>query len=204
MRSEEEARPGNGYTAPVAPVRGPVRRRVPRSGWIALAMLVVAAGSFLAGTRLAGSPPVPVPTRGAPAPGLAGASGPPSPSALPTMSSSTVPTTAPAVPPVASSASLDRALATARSAFLGASPQIVAAQVVQYKDVSRASLASPETWVWVFTARGTFSFASCGGPTSAGGRTAPPSPCPSPATTARMIVDFRTGAFIEADVPATP
>ncbi len=204
MRSEEEARPGNGYTAPVAPVRGPAGRRMPRSGWIALAMLVVAAGSFLAGTRLAGSAPLPVPTAGAPSPGHAGASGPPSPSAPPSMSSSAVPITTSAVPPIASGASLDRALATARSAFLGPSPQIVAAQVVQYKDVSRASLASPEAWVWAFTARGRFSFASCAGPTAAGGRTAPPSQCPSPATTARVIVDFRTGAFIEADVPATP
>ena len=135
MRSEEEARPGNGYTTPVAPVKGPARRRMPRFGWIALAMLVVAAGSFLAGTQLAGSPPVPVPTPGAPSPGLAGASRPSSPSAPSSMSSSPVPTTPPAVPPVASSVSLDRALATARSAFLGPSPKIVAAQVVQYRDV---------------------------------------------------------------------
>jgi hypothetical protein len=49
-----------------------------------------------------------------------------------------------------------------------------------------------------------FSLASCGGPTATGSRTVPPTPCPSPPTTARVIVDFRTGAFIEADVPATP
>jgi len=187
MRSEEETRPDDGYATPVAPVRGPSGRRFARPGWLVLvlAILVVAAGSFLAGTQVASSPRALAPMPGAPSPAPLS---PPSPTS----------TTPPAVPPRASSASLERALATARTAFLGSSAQIVAAQVVRYENASRSSLASPDAWVWVFTARGTFSFASCGG------LTASPSPCPSPATTARVIVDFRTGAFVEADVPGLP
>jgi hypothetical protein len=194
MRSEEETRPDDGYSTLVGPVRGPSGRRFPRSGWIALAMLVVAAGSFLVGTQVAGSPRALVATPGATSSRPISTSPSPSPTASP----SPAPTITPAVLPPASSLSLERALVTARTAFLGSSPQIVAAQVVRYGDVSGSSLVSPDTWVWVFTARGTFSFASCGG------RTASPYPCSSPAATARVIVDFRTGAFIEADVPALP
>lgn len=196
-RSEEETRPDDGYAAPVAPVSRPSGRRFPRSGWIALVLLVVAAGSFLAGTQVGSSTRVPAPTPGAPARALVGTVPPLSATAPPSALSPT-PTTPAAVPPAASSLSLDHALTAARAAFLGSSPQIAAAQVVRYGDVSRSSLASPDTWVWVFTARGTFSFASCGGPTAS------PSPCPSPAATARVIVDYRTGAFIEAEVPGTP
>ena len=190
MRAEEETRPDDGYSTPVAPVRGTSGRRLPGSGWIALAVLVVATGSFLVGTQVGGSPRASVATPGATSPRRISTS--PSPS--PTVS----PTSTPAVLPPASSLSLERALAAARTAFLGSSPQIVSAEVVRYGDVSRSSQGSPDTWVWVFIARGTFSFASCGG------RTASPHPCPSPATTARVIIDFRTGAFIEADVPALP
>ena len=157
-------------------------------------MLVVAAGSFLVGTQVAGPPRALVATPGATSSRLISTSPSPSPIASP----SPAPTTLPAVLPPASSLSLERALATARTAFLGSSPQIVSAQVARYGDVSRSSQVSPDTWVWVFTARGTFSFASCGG------RTATPYPCRSPAATARVIVDFRTGEFIEADVPALP
>ena len=172
MRSKEDIQAIAGYSTPVARVRGPSRRRFPRSGWIAGTMLVVAAGSFLVGTQLVRQPRVLVATPGA-------------------TSSLTVSHTSPAPSSTASPA-----LATARAAFLGSSPQIVSAEVARYGDVSRSSQVSPDTWVWVFTARGTFSFASCGG------RTASPQPCPSPATTARVIVDFQTGAFIAADVPA--
>ena len=194
MRAEEETQPDDGYSTPVAPVRGTSGRRFPRSGWIALAMLVVAAGSFLVGTQVAGVPRALVPTPGA----TSSRSVSTSPSPSPTASSSPAPTAPPPVLPPASSLSLERALTAARMAFLGSSPQIVSALVARYGDVSRSSQVSPDTWVWVFTARGTFSFASCGGPTAS------PRPCPSPATTARVIVDFRTGAFIEADVPALP
>lgn len=145
---------------------------------MAIALVVVAAGSFVLGTRVGGSPGVPQTLPGTVAPRTA--------SAMPI-----------GVPP-ASTPSFERAVASARAAFLGPSPQIVAAKVVRYGAVSRSSGISPDAWVWVFTARGTFSFASCGG------RTSPPSPCSSAATTALVIVDFGTGAFIEADVPALP
>lgn len=197
MKARDGSQPDDGYSSPVAPVRGTSGRRLPRSRWIVLAMLVVAAGSFLLGTQVGSSPRALLPTPSAASPGLVGTSRPSSPSVSPG-ASSPAPTTPPAAPPPASSLSLERALATARTAFLGSSPQIVAAQVARYGDVSRSSLVSPDTWVWVFTARGTFSFAACGG------RAASPYPCPSPATTARVILDFRTGGFIEADVPALP
>ena len=191
MRTEEEIQPDDGYSTPVAQVRGPSGRRFPRSGWIALAMLVAAAGSFLAGTQVAGSLRAPVATPGATS-SLALSYTSSSPTSTASLSST------PAVFPPASRSSFERAVTTARTAFLGSSPQIVSAEVVRYGDVSRSSHVSPDTWVWVFTARGTFSFASCGG------LTASPYPCPSPAVTARVIVDFQTGAFIEADVPALP
>ena len=194
MKAEEETQPADGYSTPVAPVKGPSGRRFPRSGWIALAMLVVAAGSLLLGIQVADPPRALVATPGATSSRPISISPSPSPNASP----SAAPTAPLAVFPPASRLSLERALATARTAFLGSSPQITSALVARYGDVSRSSLVSPNAWVWVFTARGRFSFASCGG------RTASPPPCPSPATTARVIVDLRTGAFIEADVPALP
>jgi hypothetical protein len=196
MKREGDAQPDGGYSMPVAPVRKWSGRHIPLPASIALVTLAVGAGSFLVGTQVTGSPRALVPTPAAPSLALGGSSRPPLPTASPSASSSPAPTQVPAVLPPASSLSLERALASARKAFLGLSPQIVAAQVVRYGGISRSSQVAPDTWVWVFTARGTFPFASCGG------RTATPHPCPSPAATARVIVDFRTGAFIEADVPA--
>lgn len=198
MNAEKGSQPGEGYSTPVAPVGGPSGRRVPRSGWIALTMLAVAGASFLAGVQIAGAPRATLPTSGGPSPGLVAATPSPSPTASPSATPSKAPTSSPAVLPPVSSLSLERALAAARTAFLGTSPQIVSAMVARYGDVSGSGLVSPDTWVWVFTARGTFPSASCGG------LTATPHPCPSAATTARVIVDIETGAFIEANVPALP
>jgi hypothetical protein len=194
MKTEEDTRPNDQYSTPVAPVGGTPGRHFPRSGSIAIAVMVVAAGSFLVGTRVGGSPGAFGATSGT-------TSSRPvtiSPTVPQAASTPLAPTATPAVFPPASTPSLERALASARAAFLGSSPQIVAAKVVRYGDASHLSQIPPDSWVWVFTARGTFSFASCGG------QTASLYPCPSPATTARVIVDFGTGAFIEADVLALP
>lgn len=176
MTADGEAGRDDRYSTSVVPPGGTSGRRLPRSGSIALALIVVAAGSFVLGIRIGGSP------------GVLQAS----PGTAASRSASAMPTAA----PPASTASFERAVASARASFLGSSPQIVAAKVVRYGDVSRSSGVSPEAWVWVFIANGTFSFASCGGHPSS------PGLCPSPAATARVIVDFGTGAFIEADVPA--
>jgi hypothetical protein len=197
MKAEED-RPDDQYSTPIAPVGRISGRRFPRVGWIAITVMVVAAGSFLVGTPGGGSFRAPGATSGTISSRLVSISPRPSPTVFESASLPTASTATPAVNPPASTLSLDRALASARAAYLGSSPQIVAARVVRYGDVSRSSKVSPDSWVWVFDARGTFSFASCGG------RTASPYPCPSPATTASVIVDLRTGAFIEADVPALP
>ena len=52
------------------------------------------------------------------------------------------------------------------------------------------------TAVWAVLLSGTF------GPPSCGPMTATPHPCPSPATTALVLIDARTGAFIQAAMPA--
>jgi len=178
MAADRETQPDDRYSTPVAEVGGTSGHRAPRSAAIAIALIVVAAGSFVLGTRIDGSPRV--------LEASSATSAHPSGSPLPT-----------GFPP-ASTASFERAVASARAKFLGSSVQIVAAKVVRYRDVSHSSGASQDAWVWVLIARGTFSFATCGA------RMSSPGPCPSPAATARVIVDFETGEFIEADVPAVP
>ncbi len=201
MKAEEQASPDDKYSMPVAPVTRVGRssgRRLMRSESVVIAAMVVAAGAFLVGTQVGGSQGAPGDTSGATSSRLVGTSPGPSPTVLAGASQAPPSTAPPPVLPPANALSLERALATARASYLGSSPQIVSAMVMRYGDVSRSSQVSPDSWVWVFVARGSFSFTSCGG------RTASPLPCPSPATTARVIVDVRTGAFIEADVPALP
>jgi hypothetical protein len=58
------------------------------------------------------------------------------------------------------------------------------------------SFVAPETLVWAVRLSGSFAGFSCGP------RTATPHPCPSPATSALILVDANSGAFIEGRLPA--
>jgi hypothetical protein len=58
------------------------------------------------------------------------------------------------------------------------------------------SMVAENNPVWAVRLSGSFQWPSCGP------ATAIPHPCPSPATTELILIDARTGAFIEAMVPA--
>ena len=58
------------------------------------------------------------------------------------------------------------------------------------------SIVDASTPVWAVRLSGTFQPPSCGP------MTATPHPCPSPATTALVLIDASTGGFIEATMPA--
>ena len=59
------------------------------------------------------------------------------------------------------------------------------------------AVTDPNTLVWAVRLSGTFAPPSCGGYTPT------PHPCPSsPATSELILIDARTGAFIQGEVPA--
>jgi hypothetical protein len=58
------------------------------------------------------------------------------------------------------------------------------------------SFVDPDTPVWAVLLSGSFGFPSCGGITLT------PHPCPSPATSELVLIDARTGTFIEGLMPA--
>jgi hypothetical protein len=58
------------------------------------------------------------------------------------------------------------------------------------------SVADAGTPVWAVRLSGSFQPPSCGP------MTAIPHPCPSPATSALILIDARTGAFIQGTMPA--
>jgi len=58
------------------------------------------------------------------------------------------------------------------------------------------SFVDADTPVWAVLLSGSFGFPSCGPPT------ATPHPCPAPATSELVLIDARTGAFIEGLMPA--
>ena len=64
------------------------------------------------------------------------------------------------------------------------------------RETSGGLVVAAVTPVWSVLVAGSFPF-------SCGPYTATPRPCPSPATTERVLIDAQTGAFIEGDVPGT-
>jgi hypothetical protein len=58
------------------------------------------------------------------------------------------------------------------------------------------SIVDATTPVWAVRLSGSFQPPSCGP------MTATPHPCPSPATSALILIDARTGAFIQGTMPA--
>jgi hypothetical protein len=58
------------------------------------------------------------------------------------------------------------------------------------------SMVAANTLIWAGRLSGSFQWPSCGP------MTASPHPCPSPATSELVLVDARTGAFVEGIMPA--
>jgi xanthosine utilization system XapX-like protein len=96
--------------------------------------------------------------------------------------------------------SLAQALEALGATGMGASPaDVISARIVRYAEVSSSSIAPGNEWVWAIVIRGSFPPVSCGGY-----RLGSPAPCLSPAPTERIVLDYRTGAFLEATTPALP
>lgn len=74
---------------------------------------------------------------------------------------------------------------------------VIYARVERYGEATPNPFAgSPDEWVWAIVIRGSFEGHGCGGFQSS------PRPCPSPATTEMLILDYDTGAYLEAWSPA--
>ncbi len=75
---------------------------------------------------------------------------------------------------------------------------VIYARVERYGEATPNTFAgSPDEWVWAIVIRGSFEGNGCGG--YIGSR----EPCPSPATTEMLILDYDTGAFLESLSPAS-
>lgn len=75
---------------------------------------------------------------------------------------------------------------------------VIYARVERYGEATPNPFAgSPDEWVWAIVIRGSFEGFGCGG--YLGSR----EPCPSPATTEMLILDYDTGAFLESWSPAS-
>ncbi len=94
-----------------------------------------------------------------------------------------------------------KALEAIRANGTGASPPaVVSARVLRSTEVAfLPSAASGDPWVWEIVIRGTFLPISCGlQPLGT------PALCPWSATTQRIVLDYQTGAFLEATSPVLP
>jgi hypothetical protein len=101
--------------------------------------------------------------------------------------------------PSASPISASAATATAiRQAGSTIPVKVLSARLSTYgaAEAGGGTIVDASTPVWAVLLSGSFQPPSCGP------RTATPHPCPSPATSALILIDARTGAFIEGMVPA--
>lgn len=72
---------------------------------------------------------------------------------------------------------------------------VVSARMGQMREFdTEQQLVAGDRWVWAVVVTGTFPF-SCG-PAPLPGES--PHPCPSPATTRTVILDYRSGQFLES------
>ena len=75
--------------------------------------------------------------------------------------------------------------------------KIVSTRLSTYgADAAGGAIADAHTPVWAVLLSGTFQPPSCGP------MTATPHPCPAPATSALVLIDARTGTFLQGMVPA--
>ncbi|MGD0863736.1 MAG: hypothetical protein ABSA21_13445 [Candidatus Limnocylindrales bacterium] len=126
--------------------------------------------------------------------------------ASPLLSASPGPSVAPTSAPTASAyelppgggLTLTEALAMLTKSGMGISPSaVISARVERYGEASLAPVSgSADEWVWAIVVRGTF-------PPFLWGGYQPPEPR-LPATTEMIILDYRTGAFLETLSPAFP
>jgi hypothetical protein len=100
--------------------------------------------------------------------------------------------------PPAGGLSLAQALKAIGASGVSASPAaVISARIVRLAEMSSSSAAAGDEWVWAIAIRGTFPL-SCG-PRALG----TPAPCPW-TTTERIVLDYQTGAALEATNPALP
>ena len=78
----------------------------------------------------------------------------------------------------------------------GPDVKVVSTHLSTYGAEANGAIIAAATPVWVVVLSGVFQPPSCGP------MTATPHPCPSPATTAQVLVDARSGAFIQGTMPA--
>ena len=78
----------------------------------------------------------------------------------------------------------------------GPDVKVVSTHLSTYGAEANGAIVPAATPVWVVVLSGVFQPPSCGP------MTATPHPCPSPATTAQVLVDAQSGAFIQGTVPA--
>ena len=74
---------------------------------------------------------------------------------------------------------------------------VIYARVQRYGELP-SLVTSPEQWVWAIDIRGSFQPVGCGGSQST------PQPCPGPFTTAMIVLNYNTGAFLATWSPAFP
>jgi hypothetical protein len=100
---------------------------------------------------------------------------------------------------------LEQALDAMANAGIGAVPSaVISARVVRYSQVV-SDAPNPDEWVWSLVVTGNF-----GGPmgrnwcppAATGTEPASPTPCPWPATSELVVVDYQTGHFLMAAIPA--
>jgi hypothetical protein len=203
-RDRMDERPETREITPTTPVRPAVRGRalplppvVPLVGALGV-LLGVVLGSGLAPKGV----PLPAPGPAAIAATSPSSTGAPSgvsgPSASP-LDEAVASDSALELPPTGG-LSLAQALEAMGATAMGASPaDVISARIVRYAEVSSSSIASGDEWVWAIVIRGSFPPVSCGGY-----RSGSPAPCRSPASTERIVLDYQTGAFLEATTPALP
>ncbi|HEX7949753.1 MAG TPA: hypothetical protein VF494_05345 [Candidatus Limnocylindrales bacterium] len=79
----------------------------------------------------------------------------------------------------------------------GTNVHVVSTRLSSYGAVAGSGAAvDANTPVWVVVLSGTFPVAACGTPSPTS------HPCTSTATSAQVLIDARTGAFIRSDLPA--
>jgi hypothetical protein len=93
---------------------------------------------------------------------------------------------------------LTRALAALNAAGVGrGSPStVISARIARTSDISTGLLSS-DRWVWIFVVEGVIAPESCAGPPSA-------ERCTDAPTSEMAILDYFTGEFLEARLPADP
>jgi hypothetical protein len=105
-----------------------------------------------------------------------------------------IPDIGPPVTPVSSDAAASIAIGQAGSTI---PVTVLSTKLSTYgAEAGAGSMVAANTLVWAVRLSGSFQWPSCGP------MTATPHPCPSPATSELILIDARTGAFIEGMMPA--